>query len=309
MPALETKMEKVQVTGQDFRLMLKHKNLQELYVRIYDGEFLNEQRLNDAQEWQQLSSQTPIRAWTQMLPQENDYQFHRLEIPVEGLANGRYLMAFSSDPSFDRDRFVTSLLDFQCSDIAFYSRSDSEQFLLQMGDRQTGKPLKNVQVKARKWEWRQDAYVPIDGSWTSNKEGWVSIPNQTLNGRFDLELTDKKDKLLVTDLYSYYSRPYPDMARTQARFFLDRKIYRPGQTVYYKALLLQQKGKQHSIVPKRKTEVILRDVNGQVVETQSKTSNEFGTISGSFTAPASGLTGNMRLVCEGSSESFRLEEY
>ncbi|MEL7533232.1 MAG: alpha-2-macroglobulin family protein, partial [Bacteroidota bacterium] len=88
-----------------------------------------------------------------------------------------------------------------------------------------------------------------------------------------------------------------------------RKIYRPGQTIYFKGLALRKKGKDWNIRKNKSFEVIFRDVNGQEIATEKFKSNEYGTFSGTFTAPVGVLTGMMRLFCDNSNVSFRVEEY
>ena len=99
------------------------------------------------------------------------------------------------------------------------------------------------------------------------------------------------------------------------QFFLDRKIYRPGQTVFFKGIIIEKNPEGiPSIVADKKTKVSFYDANGQVVEEKEFTSNEYGTFNGSFAAPSSGLTGRMSLRSDignyyNSNIYFRVEEY
>ncbi|MEL6849964.1 MAG: alpha-2-macroglobulin family protein, partial [Bacteroidota bacterium] len=87
------------------------------------------------------------------------------------------------------------------------------------------------------------------------------------------------------------------------------KIYRPGQTIYFKALVLSRQDQQPEIKAKHPVEVRFFDPNQQEVGKLKLTTNEFGSVQGSFVAPQTGLTGNMRLVVEGGATSISVEEY
>ena len=73
--------------------------------------------------------------------------------------------------------------------------------------------------------------------------------------------------------------------------FTDRAIYRPGQKVFYKAILAQEYFEKTKVLPKQKVSVILQDSNGKEVAKQDAITNEFGSISGEFILPSGGLTG------------------
>ena len=91
------------------------------------------------------------------------------------------------------------------------------------------------------------------------------------------------------------SRPIP---QKQVVFFTDRSLYRPGQTIYYKgiAILVDQAGRQLQ-GPARE------QVDGRLHETStarrspSKTvvTNDYGSVSGNFTAPRDRLMGRMMI--------------
>jgi uncharacterized protein YfaS (alpha-2-macroglobulin family) len=92
-------------------------------------------------------------------------------------------------------------------------------------------------------------------------------------------------------------------------FFTDRSLYRPGQTVYFKGLILETDGTESRIRKNQKTTVRLFDVNGQEKSSLELVSNDYGTFQGTFIAPASGMTGQMSINNESGSVGFSVEEY
>ncbi|NIR52483.1 hypothetical protein GWO43_28070, partial [candidate division KSB1 bacterium] len=74
-------------------------------------------------------------------------------------------------------------------------------------------------------------------------------------------------------------------------------------------IIIETGDDQNEIKPNEKTTVTLFDVNRQKVEELDLTTNEYGTFSGSFTLPSTGLTGMMQIRNESGNTSFSVEEY
>ena len=118
---------------------------------------------------------------------------------------------------------------------------------------------------------------------------------------------------LVDSNYKYWanSRYRPT---EQVVFFTDRSIYRPGQTVKFKGICIfsDTQKNDYKTIPNREVGISIYDVNNQEIEKLSFRTNEFGSFSGSFTAPKDRATGAMRILASGfnnSSKTFRVEEY
>jgi uncharacterized protein YfaS (alpha-2-macroglobulin family) len=189
--------------------------------------------------------------------------------------------------------------------------------------RETGEPLSGARVDAfaTKYNYKtnQTDLVKV-GSFTTDGKGYARVPlmgteRRSLHMEFSLG-TDKVSTLPI-DLRGYFDGSIyqyqhgKESTRRITYFFLDRSIYRPGQTIYFKGLVVDKDGKESKIVTRYKTKVTLYDVNSQVRQEIDVTTNEFGTYSGVLTAPATGLTGMMRLEDNGRSGSiyFSVEEY
>lgn len=96
-----------------------------------------------------------------------------------------------------------------------------------------------------------------------------------------------KDDFLPSEqahYHSNYERQEPVPSK-QVHLFTDRSIYRPGQTIYFKGIITQQDGDKHIIFPNQKITVTFKDVNYQDIKSQEFTSNEYGSFTGTFTAP------------------------
>ncbi|MEM9646602.1 MAG: MG2 domain-containing protein, partial [Planctomycetota bacterium] len=89
---------------------------------------------------------------------------------------------------------------------------------------------------------------------------------------------------------------------------------RPGQTIQYKGVSYQTRlgdEDHYSVRPNAKITVLFSDPNGKLIAKRSHRTNDFGSFSGSFTAPRDRLTGAMSLRTEsgGDRTNVRVEEY
>jgi len=95
--------------------------------------------------------------------------------------------------------------------------------------------------------------------------------------------------------------------------FTDRSIYRPGQTVYFKGLLITRdfKTRKYKAVTKRDAKIYLIDVNDQKIDSLVLKSNEFGSFQGSFHLPQNALNGEFQIQDATTDEGqpFSVEEY
>src|SRR5688572_27062972 len=101
--SLHFSVEKVNVPGQPFRSLVKYRNFTTLYLRIIKADQkLKDLLINqyDEKYWSVLTAATPLKSWQQSLPATNDLQQHSVEIKVDGLPNGEYVMLASTEKEF-----------------------------------------------------------------------------------------------------------------------------------------------------------------------------------------------------------------
>lgn len=256
--------------------------------------------------------QKQVAAWSLDLPDDGDFQQHKTEIRVPEQPIGRYLLLVSADEAFSTDKNAIAYSDFYFSEISYVHRrtSDGADEYLAL-HRATGQPLANLETQL--WFERYDQaarqYKMIKGDkMYTDKDGYVRIPPPGDWRNFMLEFRRDKD-VLYTD-YAYQYR-YNEYSRKTVRttFFTDRLIYRPGQTVYFKGIMLETDGETSTILKNRNTTVTFYDANYQKVSSLDLTTNEYGSFSGTFTAPQGVLTGQMHLEDGYGSIYFSVEEY
>ena len=113
--------------------------------------------------------------------------------------------------------------------------------------------------------------------------------------------------------YSNYYNSFEQEPKPASFLFTDRSIYRPGQMVYFKGIVLRkgEKPAETSIMPGFKSTLVLKDVNGQKISELHVITNEYGSYHGSFKLPEGVLNGQFSLFDETTNTThyFNVEEY
>jgi len=324
---INAQLEDVNVPSKPFRALVQYKNFTELNWRIIKitREEVAEQRKKYARNYDKdreekfleyFIGKTALKTGKATLPSDDDYQSHSAEVKLEALPAGEYMVLFSNKSDFSLGKNGLGYAFTTISNLSFTNRNHSdggtEFYVL---NRETGEPVANVktQIIYRNYNYKTGE------SFVSNAEGYVKVPYQKANENrthFSVHFTLANDffssEKIERERDSFHQYPGREVGSTNQTFlFLDRAIFRPGQTIYFKGLSIEKSGKKSEILPKRSVTVILRDANYQEVATQTFTTNEYGSFNGTFTAASSGLLGQMTLECtDGSgSTSFSVEEY
>ncbi|MCF1714085.1 MG2 domain-containing protein [Flavihumibacter sp. RY-1] len=328
-PRLSLQTERVNIPGEPFRGLVEWKNLDRIYLRIIQvdpvkhGYLLEQSSYFDSTNWALLTGSESMRAWEQALPESNNYKLHRAEIKVDALPVGRYFLLASDRPSFSMADANLGVVELNVSNISFI-HSGSDYFFLH---RNTGQPLPKATV-----ELYQRIYDPVSRSYrrvkketlTANDKGYLYIDQigDTKYGSFSLVVQHGIDSLRIDEqeyVYSYHQREAEttdeafEKRNARVHWFLDRGIYRPGQLLYFKAVLTS-KDKETGLprlLTGKKTTLQLFDANGEKVDSLLLSSNEYGSVAGKFTLPSTGLTGQFYLAVEefGNETYFNVEEY
>ena len=316
--------EKVNLPSNPFRALLTYKNLKTVYVRIakIDSNKYNEkvEKLYGEQLIKEYLKLTPVKEFTVELPNDGDYQTHTTEIKIPELILGHYIILMGSDKSFSFTKNGITYAETGISNISYVNRkipNGSYDFFVQ--NRTTGEPLKNVtaQLYYEKYDYTSRKYENIKAEkYTTDENGYFNVPTtgEYRNFSIDFKYIHPRyfnEDRLQTDNAIYQNRSYKENKEKQTKtfFFLDRGIYRPGQTVYFKGIMITTDGETNEILPNYTSTITFYDVNYQKVVDVALTTNEYGTFNGTFTTPIGVLNGQMRIE-NGSGEAyFSVEEY
>jgi len=314
---LSLKAEQTTLPDQPIRLLLSYKNQSQAWIRIlkidpqnYLGR-LDEQSFTD-----QLTKMTPLRTIVQKLPGTEDLLMHSAELKLEGLPIGMYAILLSGKEDFSRGDNILCFGVFQSTGISIITQNVQQGknpggYVL---DRKSGQALAGASLTFYQQQYNNSRnrydFNPINGG-TSNRDGSFAIPgsNTTYNG---IKIVYGNDAFYSSEYLNFYRYDQPRQSTEQAFIFTDRSIYRPGQRIIYKAILVSSDADHTNskVLAGKSVVVSFYDVNSQKVAEQKLTSNEWGSVTGSFLAPTGGLTGNMRLECSlGGNVYISVEEY
>ncbi|GIV33066.1 MAG: alpha-2-macroglobulin [Chitinophagales bacterium] len=315
-PSIGLQLEEVNTPDMPFRAFVRYKNVERLWLRVVRVSPAEEMKLNtvpSAERKQRLLVKPAIQQWQQALPSAGDYNTLTTEIVVPALPAGFYYLLASSTADFS-DAYPVAAVSFSVSHLSCITRKGEKGRLeIYVNNRISGKPMKNVSIQTyrKSYDYVKREYVLKDGSvYKTDNNGFRMIAFPKDSEPFFLKLMHKNDSLLVNyPFYDYMGHSEEPTMRNKTFFFTDRAIYRPGQTVYFKALVLQTDGIKNTIRKNFTETVELLDVNYQKVAEVTLVTNEYGTFHGSFVLPHGLLNGTFTLRCKSGSKSIQVEDY
>ncbi|MEO7309378.1 MAG: alpha-2-macroglobulin family protein [Chitinophagaceae bacterium] len=333
-PTVNMQVEKANTPDQPFRALIDYKNFNQLNFRVISITDDIQKALDEAiytnneAYWSKLVSLPALKTWQQTLPKQDDYRQHSTEVKIDALPTGKYAILSSVDNQFSLSRNPLAVAFAYVSNISFV-HSGTDYYVL---NRETGQPLANAKAQAwyRLYDYNSRKYIRSKGELkTTDKNGFFKLEPDKQNRSVSLDITWNNDRLAMDDeMYlgqsaSYNSDNVADPtqkdpakfedANTRYFFFSDRSIYRPGQTIYFKAIGVTkdyENRKSKLFIPKDSVEVELKNANYQKVTSVKLKTSEYGSIFGQFKLPENTLNGNFTLSIKNNfTYSFSVEEY
>lgn len=332
-PTLSVQTEAVNEPSKPFRARVDFQNVKTLFykiLRLTPDELLalenggyNDDDSRDR--WFAALQKHAVVAQGQLpLPDDGDLRAHSTEIAMNALPLGHYVLLVSNEgrfakPSDDRAEIV-SIGKVVVSNLAYVQAGTNQTggLTLFATNRQTGAPVANVTgtVMVAQDNAGRSNYVAEATRQTDAQGRWVLAPAQAPAQRaFLVRFTNGTDVLDTQVFYRYGRNDQPSAPQevNRAAIFTDRAIYRPGQTIFFKALLYRGKDNNFTVRANQSVTVRFNDANGEEVAKADLKTNEFGTATGTFAAPVGRLTGQMSLLIDGADGGgqamVRVEEY
>ena len=266
-----------------------------------------------------------IKTWTVQLKDYSDHENHTVEVVSEPLSAGVYVTLVSNNEAYDYEHGSVYYFVFQVSHInVMASAKQNKTYEFNVVDRNTGQYISNCEIVIYKthYNWSDDVFYSKIKTYTADNKGRCVIEdvNDLLSREskknnayehYNVEFIDAGEKFFADDLNIYGGRNhYADDAYNQVLFYLDRKIYRPGQTLFFKGLMLSTKHGLNEVVAGSRLNVVMRDVNGEIIGKTKVVSNQYGSFSGTFTIPVGGMNGSYTISSDkGVWCNFNVEEY
>lgn len=315
--SLTFNVEEATLPNKPFRARVQYTNLNKIYLRVVkqDADKFNKdiENLYGEKLIKKFLSAEVVKEWSLDLPEDGDYQSHSVEIKVGGLPFGHYVILIGSDKSFTYEKQGVAYGNCFSTELSYVQRrTENGGYDFTVFHREKGIPLKGVSAQLwyqkynytlRKYEYRKS------DNYTTDDNGAFHIPPSGDNGynNYYVEFTHKTPSPLgegggeVDKFYSNHGIYLYKNYRQENKFyphtymFTDRAIYRPGQTIYFKGIMIESDGETQRILANRTENAILYDVNYQQVASVSLTTNEYGSFNGTFVLPQNLLNGQMHL--------------
>lgn len=243
-----------------------------------------------------LSKSNPIKKQFVKLPNKKDHFNYTTEFLLDKLEIGNYLIYVESpnDSTNYKNAFAYERL--QVTDLFIVEDDEKNEDTFFIYNQKTGKPIKNVKLKSEE----ETSYSNSIGKAFFKKKKYDQ--NRKYNN--SLEIVFQNDTISKNYSRNFqYSDDIEDNEEyenfeAKAMVYYDRAIYRPGQKMYYKGVLIQKKDHIKSVVPFVSVHVSIHDVNSTVLKEFDVQTNEFGSFSGEFDIPKNILTGDFYMEIE-----------
>ncbi|WP_460218245.1 alpha-2-macroglobulin family protein [Psychroserpens sp. MEBiC05023] len=297
--------------------LIRYKNIGDINFKIgtvSESELQSlRQHHQNAKHLEILTKMKPIKSWISQLKDESDYQLHQTEIAIPKLENGRYIVF----GQVINDNNTYAFKEIQVTDISFVQKEFEGDVTYQIINRENGKPY--IDTKATLSFIKNYNGGTKTEHYTTNNIGEFLVPRAKYNrSRLKLHIKTATDEAQFENLYvnRYYHRGNnnPNYPIYKAFLFTDRSIYRPGQPLYFKGIVMTTNKDKSEVLSDKTVDVILYNTNGEEVKKLELNTNEFGSVSGEFILPDNGLTGNFSIRLQGGNRisayaGISVEEY
>lgn len=291
--------------GLPSRVLLEYRNIDHLYFHLFEANYQKRTLLkalqDDSSKIATIKSLPIVQSWSVSPIDDEDFHKHSTEIVIPKLEAGPYYLVASRDSIFNHDEGVYSYVDFQVTDLALIKNSIEQQGqLFHVLNRSTGNPKVGATINLT----NRNGYGKrrINKTIKSDDDGMAFVNVSDYYYNVEARVSLEGDTAVFENFY--LSKRNGDRKRekeeinAKAFLFTDRSIYRPGQKIYFKGILVQRAGDESEVVPNEYVEIYLDDVNGEEVGFQRLKTNKYGSFSGEFIIPVSGITGEYDLYAE-----------
>lgn len=304
---------KVLDPGKENLALLSYKNIPSAHFRIlsipHDEYVKYKYKKQDSVFKHWLSQQTPVKEWKVEIPADEFFHEHDAEIAIPSLEKGHYVLLANYKNDFGKHS-STVYHPFFVSNLASLHRDfyGEGKFEAQIVTRDEGKPITDAIVEIYTgYEPKTKTIAKL----SPNDLGFISFQYKGKISYKDVHYRIKSGDDFVDETISLRLNKYKQYERTNitTKFFTDRSIYRPGQTVYFKGIKIKSIGDQKDLMVGDSVKVVFKNANYQEVETLNLKTNDFGSFNGSFVIPTGMSTGSFSIQDQHGSVSFLVEEY
>ena len=302
--------ESVYLPMQRDKFLISYKNLKSVYVKIV--QYKNDDNLNTEELKAYANKQAAVYETIVSLTGSEDLFGHSIEAMIPELPIGYYLLVTSTNKNFEKENIGIAFSKFWVSQLTYQLKTTKEGADVMVMCRKTGHPLEGAEVKIS-----QQAYNRVLRKYQeqtiatqkTNKMGVAHIDKIKQYQSYFVAIKSGEDRFEPKQSFYFNEHGPKNHSQTQIRLFTDRKLYRPGQTIYFKGIVTSFDGKTNRLERAYSTTVTFLDVNYQEIKRITVITNEFGSFEGKFLAPYGVLTGRMIIKTPFGTTNVQVEAY
>lgn len=304
-PSIELRMEQYLPSDESSLLWMKYKNISQLHINVYPlsyEEYLNVQNYNYKEHEDFITKSVALKKYTFKVPNDGDHHQHTTELVLSPLNQGFYVIVASEGASFDPEK-TYGVATVQVTDLALVESYFHNKLQYQVVDRKTGLPLSNATVSISNPN-RYSQSPRVSEKIETDHNGFAHFYIHEAYNRVQVDVSHKGKRGIFGETYIRHYIIDKEEKSARVFLFMDRSIYRPGQTVYFKGIVVGRENDQSYVLSNELVYVNLSDQNNQDVHEAEFVTNEYGSFSGSFVLPKTGNTGRYSIESYLDSEEY-----
>ncbi|RWX02291.1 alpha-2-macroglobulin family protein [Flavobacterium cerinum] len=239
-----------------------------------------------------ITNKKPTVTKTYILPNKHDHFNYTTEIILPSLSQGTYAVMTTSTRELLSELNITKI---QVSQITLVEEQRNESHIYQIVDRDSGKPIENVNV-----------FESVKKQLKTNKEGKITfIKTEDQKNYNNITFIHQGDT--ITEGYYFSTISKMEDLRAMVHVYLDRHLYRPGQTVYFKAIAIQDYKGSISVVPNTYFTISVENEQGDEIKKFRLKTNEYGSFTEKIELPKN-MVGRFTINIEEDEEDSKNEK-
>lgn len=303
-------------------ISLEYKNCDSVYIRIIpvNTQFKNikEYSLSNEKYLQELLKLNYLHQLNIPVVNNKDYRKQTADYILPSLPVGEYCIITSTDNltrKMKPEGYTKTMV--KVTNIMMLYRNNSNEFEFFVSNRTTGEPLSKARLTVTITAPGRDDKKLETKTLTTDKDGKATMTisskdtylNLMVSIQYQNDVWQYSSQQDYRSIISYYGNRKTERINTQAYLFTDRAIYRPGQTVYYKGIIIEDSLKKYRIKVNEKGKAQLLDANRKKIAENDYITNQYGSFTGSFQIPENTLTGKFMIRVLNTNHTISVEEY
>ncbi len=288
---------------QAIAVKIDYKNIDTLTLKVYLQSLINLKNYSYKDEIlfeEEFKNREALKTLTIALPKFTDYENHSYIQDLAGLPIGNYIITAQTQ---NNEKNIGIYSNLTVSNLIAIQRITNEKEMqYKVVNATDGTPVKGAKIKEAKYRSTFDA----DLRTTLTNNNGIAISNVDRDTRNALIVAGADSVIINVNTYHYNPN---NRNEQRVILFADRAIYRPGQTVYFKGIFIEDEGFASKLMTNEQVEVSFLDVNNETIEEKKLTTNEFGSFQGAFTIPIGKLNGTMTINTGYGRIQISVEEY